>query len=191
MSTGLRPVPHSAFGLALMPPDSAGGKAPGAAAPGPPLGVEKESRADVRARERRGVVRVEAEKAGIAAIAPVATHKEDTPARVVAGVVRNIGRFAAADRRGIERPGHGSRYADGRDVPIALYLGANVRVIVCGVICIARRVQADIYRSVGEVDPVDKLEDIAVGILDVPVLDGGLSVRPSCASGVVEKQIYR
>ena len=69
-----------------MPPAGAGGKAPGAAAPGPPLGVEKESRADVRVRVRRGVARVEVEKAGIAAVAPVATDMEDTPARVVVGV---------------------------------------------------------------------------------------------------------
>ena len=69
-----------------MPPAGAGGKAPGAAAPGPPLGVEKESRADARGRARRGVVRVEVEKAGKAATAPAATHKEDTPARVVVGV---------------------------------------------------------------------------------------------------------
>ena len=153
-----------------MPPAGAGGKAPGAAAPGPPLGVEKESRADARARVRRGVVRVEVEKAGTAAVVPVATDTEDTPARVVVGVVRNVGRLAAADRRRIERPGHGRRYADGRDVPIILYLGADVRIVGRGVICIARRVQADIYRSVGEVDAVDKLENIAVRILDVPVL---------------------
>ena len=69
-----------------MPPDSAGGKAPGAAAPGPPLGVEKESRADVGVRAGRRVVRVEAEKAGKAAVVPVATDVEDTPARVVVGV---------------------------------------------------------------------------------------------------------
>ena len=152
-----------------MPPAGAGGKAPGAAAPGPPLGVEKESRADVRVRARRGVVRAEEEKAGKAAVVPVATDTEDTPARVADGVVRNIGRLASSDPRGIERPGHGSRYADGANVAVALDFSANVRVIVCGVICIARRVQADIYRSVGEVDPVDKLENIAVRILDVPV----------------------
>ena len=69
-----------------MPPAGAGGKAPGAAAPGPPLGVEKESRADARARARRGVARVEVEKAGTAAAVPVATDTEDTPARVAVGV---------------------------------------------------------------------------------------------------------
>ena len=68
-----------------MPPDSAGGKAPGAAAPGPPLGVEKESRTDARVRVRRRAVRVEVEKAGIAAAAPVAPDAEDTPARAVVG----------------------------------------------------------------------------------------------------------
>ena len=69
-----------------MPPDSAGGKAPGAAAPGPPLGVEKESRADEGVRVGRRVARAEVEKAGIAAVAPGATDEEDTPARVVVGV---------------------------------------------------------------------------------------------------------
>lgn len=47
-------------------------KAPGAAAPGPPLGVEKESRADARVRVRRGVVRIEAKQPGIRAVVPVA-----------------------------------------------------------------------------------------------------------------------
>ena len=83
-----------------MPPAGAGGKAPGAAAPGPPLGVEKESRADVRVRVRRGVVRAEVEKAGKAAVAPVATDKEDTPARVVVGVENKPSAHGADSPRG-------------------------------------------------------------------------------------------
>lgn len=47
-------------------------KAPGAAAPGPPLGVEKESRADVRARVAGAAVRVEVKQARPRAIVPVA-----------------------------------------------------------------------------------------------------------------------
>lgn len=47
-------------------------KAPGAAAPGPPLGVEKESRADARARAAGVAVRAEVKQARLRAIVPVA-----------------------------------------------------------------------------------------------------------------------
>ena len=68
---GLRPQAPG-IRLHLSPKARCRLKAPGAAAPGPPLGVEKESRAEVRDRVAGAAVRVEVKQARLRAIDPAA-----------------------------------------------------------------------------------------------------------------------
>lgn len=94
--TALRAVKDDLF---IRPPSSwpyrlLGGRFPGAAAPGPPLGIEKEAGADAGAALIREVIGAEVEEPGVRAAVPVAADNRQIPRFTGSpppAVIRDIG----------------------------------------------------------------------------------------------------